>query len=1661
VYDGDLAVKKISSNGSKEHTEILPKPKAKSLKFPVVGIGASAGGLETFTQLLNELPRNTGMAFVLIQHLDPTHPSLLTKALGRATKMPVQEIKKGMILKPNHVYVNPPGSDVGIQNGVAHLYDASLTSVKPHLAIDFFFRSLATDCGSQAIGVVLSGTGHDGTEGLRAIKAGDGITFAQDPASAKFSGMPESAVNSEVADSFLTIPKLSQELARLAHHPYVAKQKADEPLASENFQDLMSVFVLLKKVTGVDFSEYKPPTIKRRLARRMALVKIEGLQNYLKFLEVNPDEIKTLSSDLLIHVTSFFRDPEVFTKLQTIVFPEIIKAKSLDKTIRIWVTGCSTGEEVYSVAISLLEFLGEQSPKFTVQMFGSDLSERVIEKARNGFYTENVVRDLDPKRLKRFFVKVEGGYRINKLIRDLCVFVRHDLAQDPPFSRLDLITCRNVLIYFDQKLQKRIVSTFHYCLNKPGFLLLGHTENISGNHSLFSVTDIIDKIFSRSDTTSQLRFVNSQNLLAERQTIQPTGIATGPGRTNVDGSKQIDNFLLSQYAPAGVVINGRMEVLQYRGRTGIYLEAPPGLPQLNLLKMVREGLFAPTKMAITQAMEKMTIIRKEGLQFKQNGIPQICNLVVNPVSQVLDSKDPLFLVLFEEVPSQPKLKKGGAKLSLTKQGKLKEKIELQRTSKLEHELRTTQDYLQTLNEEHRKTNDALNSVNEDFVSGNEELQSMNEELETAKEELQSTNEELTTVNDELQNRNQETAQINDDLINVLNSVEIPILILDLDRRIRRFTPKARKILNLLPTDVGREIDDIKLNVNIKNIDEQVREVIKTDITRESEVQDREGKWHILQIRPYKTTGNKTNGAVLSLINIDILRRAVIDAEWVRDYSANIVEAVQIPLLALNDQIKVISANQAFYDTFKVSKGDTEGKILYELGRGQWNIDSLKKSLGEMLEKKSSFLNTEVVCELPTTGSREMSLSARPIKSHDGIAMILLAIEDITDRKNREKERRELLNETAQINDDLFNLLNSVEIPILILDLDRRIRRFTSNARVIMNLLPTDVGRKVDEIKPNVNIENLDQKIQKVIQSATDSESEVQDREGKWYRLQIRPYRTSDNKIAGTVLALINIDMLRRAVIDAEWVRDNSASIVEAVQIPLLALDEKIRVISANQAFYEAFNVSKEETEEKSLYELGSGQWNIASLKKSLGEMLEKKSSFLNAEVVCELPTTGLREMSLSARPIKSHDGIAMILLAIEDITDRKNSEKERQELLHQTQEAKADADKANLTKDLFLATLSHELRTPLTSLLLHAQMLQHGTIDEAKVKRASRAIERAAQTQTKLIEDLLDVSRIVSGNLKMELTPVNISEIITTSLDTVSGMAESKSITIESNLDDFIELVSGDAIRLQQVVWNVLVNAIKFTPRGGKVIVTLNAIDGKAQIQVTDTGIGIMPAFLPHVFQRFSQAEGTITRVHGGLGLGLAIVRHLIEMHGGTVKVESPGQDQGSTFTVLIPLIKTAFKKSSPLESKSVSSIADFQKILPVRLDGIRILIVEDDLGAREALTEALTQAGAEVRAAGSAAEAILVLKEFAPEQFLFDIAMPGEDGYSLLRRIRKLQPVGGKTIPAIAFTALASDKDRQEAFSAGFQMHLVKPIDIGRLTGALLELSDAYRNTV
>ncbi|HEV7516539.1 MAG TPA: chemotaxis protein CheB [Thermoanaerobaculia bacterium] len=1203
--------------------------------FPIVGVGASAGGLEAFRQMLGALPVDTGMGFVLVQHLSPTHASLLAEILARMTAMPVTEVRDEPQVEPNHVYVIPPDRKMCIVGGGLRLLPREEHGQQR--PIDYFLHSLAEDQGSLGIGVILSGTATDGTLGLQEVKAAGGITFAQDD-TAQQNSMPRSAIASGCVDFVLSPKEIANEIARIARHPLVARApapKQETPPPAVDEPDLAVVMQLLRDVTGVDFTHYKPNTFYRRITRRMVLRQMRTLKEYVRFLTSDSVEVQALYQDVLINVTSFFRNPEVFEALKAKVFPALFRDRSLQKPLRVWVPGCSTGEEAYSLAIAIAEFAEASGSHLPVQIFATDLNETVIAKARKGTYPKSIAQDVSPERLTRFFAEVDGHYRVAKTIREQCVFARHNMLTDPPFSQLDIIGCRNFLIYLESSTQKKIMPLLHYALKPNGFLVLGSSETAAAYRELFEVEDARHKIFRSKPGIRRLTLGAG----AEARKLGPR--ANRPEDTVVVLEREAERILLAKYAPPSVVIDSELEIRQFRGDTGPYLAPAQGKASLNVLKMAREGLPGALRAAISKAKKDATSVRKVGLRVKSNGEFREMELEVIPLKG--SPEEGAFLVLFEEVTRKKSrgkaLKSGLARTAA-------EGEETAEGDRVSEELHATREYLQSVIEQQESANEDLQSASEELQSANEELQSLNEELETSKEEIQSANEELSTVNDELQNRNQELNQTTNDMVNLLGSVDTAILMLGPDLCIRRFTPTAEKILNLIPADLGRPIGHVKLTIDLPELETLLAEVLAT--------------------------------------------------------------------------VSVV-------------------------------------------------------------------------------------------------------------------------------------------------------------------------------------EREVQDRNGCWYLLRIRPYRTLDNRVDGAVILLVGIDRLKSA------------------------------------------------------------------------------------------------HLALAA---------------------------------------------ADRSKNEFLALLAHELRNPLAPLRNALNLIETPGAEKEAVLHARDIMHRQIHKMVRLIDDLLDVSRITRGKVLLHPEPVELAPLLERAVEGVQHAIAARGQELTLVFPPEPIYVEADPTRMEQVFGNLLHNASKFTLPGGHIeLAAMRSSEasapGEIVVRVRDDGIGIDPEVLPRVFDLFVQAQRSLDRSQGGLGIGLTLVKSLVELHGGTVEARSSGLGQGSELVVRLPLSSHTIHESERNDSADLLAAADRESAAGL---GRRVLVVDDNVDTAESLVLLLRMRGHEVEVAFSGPMALEAVAGFAPEIVLLDIGLPGLDGYEVARRLRQ-QPGRAKVI-LVALTGYGQEEDRRLAREAGFDHYLTKPVD-------------------
>ena len=943
----------------------------------IVGVGASAGGLEALSELLSHLPDDTGMAFVVIQHLDPKHESHLTELLSKESKMPVSEVKGDTRVEANHVYVIPPRCNLGISSGVLRTPPRPASGC--NMPVDAFLRELAADRGSQTLGVILSGTASDGTLGLQAIKAAGGTTFAQDVQTAKFDGMPKSAIAAGTVDYVLSPAGIALQLVAFARH---AQAPAEPPEATQPPEDaeLARILRLVRSATGVDFAHYKHGTLARRIKRRMALRGFETLEDYCRDLEQNRDEANALCENCFITVTAFFREPAVFEELKRMVFPALVENRAPEDPIRIWVPGCASGEEAYSIAICLMEFLDETKLSFPIEIFATDLSEIAIEKARAATYTGGALAHVSPQRLARFFVRSEHGYQIGKRIRDMCVFARHNLAEDPPFSRLDLISCCNVLIYLGDVLQRKVWSILQYALKPTGFLVLGPSESIGTLSESFHQVEKTHKIYCMRPAASTPALPPSEGRRSEGRVNFHERVAEDG--TALEVQREADRLALAEYAPPGAIIDNKMNIVQVRGRTAPYLELSPGEPTQNLLKLAREGLIAGLGKAIRAARQRNAMAQEAGFRIEDSGELKDVTIKVIPFPGPSASEERYFLVLFEEVRPAGGLR---ATPQPARQGN-------GGSARLGQELAATKEYLQSIIEDHASTLEELRAANEEAQAGNEEL-------ETAQEELESANEELNTLNEELKTSNVEFSKVNRDLANLLESISIPLVMVGRDLRIRRFTRAIEPMLNLVPSDVGRPITDFQPQVELPDLRRLLLDAMEGGNRTPRDIRDSHGRWYSLRVLPSAGPGGKTDGAVMVLIDIDAARRG-------QDFAEAIVETVREPLVILNQNLQVVKANKTFYETFQSMQEDTEGRRIYDLGNGQWNIPKLRELLENILPAHSTFRDFEVTHKFDRVGRKVMLLNASEIFNPNAQARtILLAIEDVTDRKQAEEALR--------------------------------------------------------------------------------------------------------------------------------------------------------------------------------------------------------------------------------------------------------------------------------------------------------------------------------------------------------------------------------------------------------------------------------------------------------------------------------------------------------------------------------------------------------------------------------------------------------------------------------------------------------------------------------
>lgn len=1597
------------------------------VSFAIVGIGASAGGLEAFKQLFQALPEQTGMAFVLVQHLAPTHPSALAEILSRETKMPVAEVQGEAEVLPNHVYVIPPDRSMVIAGGMLQLLPRQPGVHRP---VDQFFRSLAKEQGERAIGVVLSGTATDGTLGLEAIKAAGGITFVQN-ASAEHEGMPHSAIAAGCVDFVLPPKEIAQELIRIGQHPRATPELQTEQLVDRQY--LAQVVQVLLNATGVNFTGYKFNTLYRRVTRRMVFQKKESLVQYVEYLRQTPAEVDALYQDILISVTSFFRDKESFEALKTTVFPRLLKDRARSDPVRLWTLGCSTGQEAYSLAMAFTEAAEAAGSSAPLQLFASDLNAAGIEKARAGVYPMDIAQDVSPERLRRFFTEVDGSYRISKSIRESCVFSRHNVLADPPFSRIDLISCRNLLIYMEPELQRQIMPTLHYALKPAGCLWLGGSETIGPFRNLFEAEDVKHKIYARKPNAGPERgLFPLQHGAAPRPPFVPMTARLGEG---VDLNREADRLLSAKFAPPGVLVSADLDILQYRGDTGPFLAPAPGKASLSLLKMLREGLLVGVRAAVLRAGKDGIPMKEAGLRVKSGGgWIEVCVEVI-PIKG--GGKDGGFLVLFDDGRGgRPPSAAGEEADEMARQvlsmsgalGSLTAPWLDTDHAHLTQELAATREFLQSVIEQQEAANEELQSANEEVQSANEELQSTNEELETSKEEIQSSNEELATVNDELNNRNAELDRVNNDLVNLLGSVQMAIVMVGPDLRVRRFTPTAGKLLNLIPTDVGRPLADIQLNLHrLTDLESLMGEVLDTVSAREREVQDKRGCWYSLRLRPYRTLDNKIDGVVVMLVDVDAMKRA-------HAYTESIVATVREPLLVLDKNLCVQTASRSFYETFRVTPDGTENRGLFELGNGQWDIPELRRLLEEVVPRDNQVNDFEVEHEFEHIGKRTMMLNARRLmQATDQAPLILLAIEDVSQSNAAQAALRDSHARFEAVFD-------TSPVGMYLVDSDMRIRQMSRKARPVFGDIGELIGRDFSEVVhavwPPASASDIVARFRRTLETGESytvpefSEERFDRKVREYYDWQIHRLTLPDSQ-NGVVCYFSDISA---RVMAEQSVRESE----RRQRLVLDSMPQKI-VTAKPDGEMNYFSPQWMEFTGLSFEQLKGWGWKQVVHPDDLAETdrLWQRSIDTGEPFVLEhrlRDAQGLYRWHLT-RNMTVRDAEGKVVLWIGSCTETH----EQRQTTNQLQLLAADLSEADRRKNEFLAMLAHELRNPLAPIRNELQILRRLNGGGEAVQAAYEMMERQTNQMVRLVDDLLDVSRSSRGKIALREERVDLASVVNSAVEAVRPACLAKELELTVILPAERIGLTADPARLVQVVGNLLNNASKFTDQGGHIQLVIAREAGLAVIRVRDNGIGIAADQLSRIFDMFVQVDTSLERSVSGLGIGLTLAKSLVEMHGGTLAVFSAGVGCGSEFVVHLPIGPET--SDSPLPSLAIDAV-------PLAL-GRRILVVDDNVDAASTLAELLTMAGHTTQTAVDGLEAVDKAKAFQPDVVLLDIGLPKLNGYDACRQIRALPR--GRSMTIVALTGWGLEEDRKESRDAGFDGHFVKPVEYE----ALMKLLD------
>ncbi|MEQ8765484.1 MAG: PAS domain S-box protein [Planctomycetota bacterium] len=1589
----------------------------------IVGVGASAGGLEAFKRLLSVLPSDQGMAFLLVQHLAPTHESHLAELLTPCTPMAVRDAQHGLEIAADSVYIIPPDTSLAVRQGMIELTKPTLHR-GVRLPVDHLFHSLAREYGSRSVGIILSGAGSDGSSGIRDIKAAGGLTIAEDPEESGQPGMPQSAIDTGVIDLVVSISEIPQALQRFVSLP---PGSLTEPLGEElqeerseehstlEATELNRLAALLEAQLDFDLRVYKLGTIERRVLRRMTLSGFEKMEPYLDHVRQDPSEQQALVRDLLISVTELYRDPESISALREMVIDPLVQQAAPGSTVRAWVPGCATGEEAFTIGIELLDAIVTQNKRIGVQIFATDVDQDALAYGRAGLYPLTISERVSPQKLQTYFQLLDGrGYRVRPALRDLVSFAAHDLTKDPPFSRMHLVSCRNVLIYLTPEAQKLVLRSLHFALEPDGHLFLSTSESTGSQRDIFSTISKGHRIYRKLGASPPLLLAHSRTRLTGRgDSSGGSGSGTAAARRKPSEGDLARRAVLEALAPPTIVVSEDGSVLFSHGELGPYLQIPQGdSPRLELGAILRPDIATRTRGVLYKCRRLQSLVTAIS---RPDGEARSIRISARPAPGLGDSA---VILTFEEM-NDTHVEPAERSESPGREAVIEQ---------IEKELQATREDLRNTVEELETSNEELRSSNEASMSMNEELQSTNEELEATTEELRSLNEELTTVNAQLREKVEQLEQAHDDLGNFLSSTQVATVFLDERLCIKRFTPAAEELLDLDHADTGRCVVDIARELLQNDLHSEAKAVLDEQSFRRRDLLTSTGRWIHRSVLPYRTESRRIQGVVVTFTDVTALRSA---NEELTAHSRRLELAWEVARGGIYEHRVPLDESTYHSEHWAQILGYTRDELPAYDKFLKWLMEQVHPSDRDELDRAyNDFVagRTEQ-CSVETrlrhrsghwmwVRGVSKALERNPDNT---VCHVLGMMIDITDIKQVEESLRESEMRFREMADGL---------PILVWVHDE-----TGDQQLVNHTFCEFFGVDRQEMKGGrwqylLHPDDVEAYAGEFFRCVREkrpfhAEARVKHAYGswKWIESWARPRFTPAGGFKGFVGASADITDRRRIEDELRDSEERFRTLSDNIpQLAWMAQGDGW-IFWYNQRWFEYTGTTLEQMK-------GWG-WRSVHHPDHVDRVVEKVSHHFATGEVWEdtFPIRGadgeFRWFLSRAIPIRDEEGKVVRWFGTNtDVTEQLEAERRLM-----------DADRQ---KDEFLAMLGHELRNPLAAIRTASELLRQRSGTAASIAETQEILERQTTHMSKLIDGLLDVSRIICGKIKLDLGATDLGAICREVSSEVRSRIAQRDLELRIEIASEPVWVEGDRVRLWQLVDNLLSNAVKYTPDGGEVSLSLERGRGEAVLQIRDTGVGIEPELLPHVFELFRQSEQSLDRSEGGLGLGLAFVKTIVELHHGTVTAHSEGKGRGAELVVTLPTIQPPGQaKRQDLERSDRSR---------------RILLIEDNRDAAVMLKFLLELAGHQVHIAANGQDGVNAARELRPDIVLCDLGLPdGMSGYDVATELQG--DPATCDIHLVALSGYGRPEDKARCAEAGFDDHLTKPVDIQELEDLLAAL--------